>query len=137
MKYLGIDPDLTSSGVAIWDSSNKAMDLLTNMPFYRLLAEISGFDGIVVIEAGWLNTKANFHSQQGAGQREKIAKNVGENHAVGKLLEEFCKLEGVKYMLYRPTRSKAVTNALFKAAGFWKGRSNQEMRDAAMIVYGL
>ena len=75
---IGIDPDLEKSGVAILSHSLE----LKNLTFAETVDLFrSQQDQIkkVVIEAGWLNQKANFHNR--IGQRksvgERIAKNVG------------------------------------------------------------
>lgn len=138
MFWIGVDPDLEKSGMALWDG--KAFGYLCTMPFPHVVDEIIAWakrgDATMVIEAGWLNKKSNFHSAQGAAMREKIAKNVGENHAVGKMIAQMCEHHGLPYILYKPTRSKAETTALFNSLGLWKGRTNQEERDAALIVFG-
>src|SRR5881628_620748 len=104
--YIGIDPDVTKSGVATW--FGKRFTALTTMRFFELTAYLekrnleafaTNSQCIVYIEAGWLNVISNYHKEQGAKQRERIAKNVGSNHAIGKLLAEYCELIGAPYHL--------------------------------------
>jgi hypothetical protein len=149
--YIGIDPDIDKSGVAIYDKSKpKGSDLtLLKLSFFDLLhlldlectkqlptgehQKVS-----IVIEAGWLNYKSNYHYSRTKAIGERIAKNVGENHAVGKLIEQYCKRNRYTYLLKRPSKSTPKRSAqLFTKYTGYKERTNQEMRDAAMLVYGL
>lgn len=134
---IGIDPDLKKSGVAILGDSLelKTMTFAETVELFR-----SQQDKIkkVVIEAGWENTKSNFHNR--CGQRksvgERIAKNVGENHATGKLLAEMAKECGLAVVLVKPTRTKLKAEDFNRITG-WQGRTNQEQRDAGMLIWGM
>jgi len=90
---------------------------------------------ITHIEAGWLNKKSNWHAGNNIVS-QKIAKNVGENHATGKLIEQYCIRNNYQYKLIVPKKSK-VDAAMFKKLTGYDKRTNQELRDAAMLVYGL
>ncbi|MES2004315.1 MAG: hypothetical protein V4450_07325 [Bacteroidota bacterium] len=140
MLYLGIDPDLEKNGVAIWDSKARKIIELKCQDFFdtiNTIVKVKRAGGTVIIEGGWLNAPGNFHKFAGsAAAGEKIAKNVGENHAIGKLLEAYCKKFNVPYLVVKPKKGNKTTNDLiFKNSG-WEGRSNQEMRDAAGLVIG-
>jgi hypothetical protein len=135
-RYVGIDPDTDKSGVAIIDQTGQLY--LHNMTFFELFgtlkfATIQPYPLTVVIEAGWLNTKSNWH-KQGSGERlvSKIAKNTGANHETGRKIVEMCEYLGVKYELVQPKRSK-VDSKFFEALTGIK-RTNQEQRDAAMLI---
>lgn len=134
---IGIDPDLEKSGVAILGQSLE----LKNLTFAETVALFRNRESEikkVIIEAGWKNAKSNFHGY--IGQRksvgERIAKNVGENHATGKLLVEMAKAQGLEVVELRPSRSKVDAKEFNRVTG-WVGRSNQEQRDAAMLIWGL
>lgn len=134
---IGIDPDLEKSGVAILGSSLE----LKNLSFSEIVDLFrTEQEKImkVVIEAGWLNKKANFHCH--VGQRksvgERIAKNVGENHAKGKLLVEMAKSLNLNVLEVRPTKAKRNAKDFNQMTG-WVGRTNQEQRDAAMLIFGM
>jgi hypothetical protein len=134
---IGIDPDLEKSGVALLGQSLE----LKNLTFSETVELFrSQQDQIkkVVIEAGWENKKSNFHSRIGQHKSvgERIAKNVGENHATGKLLAEMAKSCGLAVVLVKPSRSKVDSKEFNRITG-WQGRTNQEQRDAAMLVYGM
>ena len=134
---IGIDPDLEKSGVAILGSELQ----LKNMTFPETVELFRNEqDSIkkVVIEAGWENKKANFrvggnHSRQ---VNEQIARRVGMNHATGILLAEIAQAMGIAVLLVKPTKSKIDAEKFNKITG-WQGRTNQEVRDAAMLIYGM
>lgn len=134
---IGIDPDLIKSGVAILGDSLelKTMTFAETVDLFR-----SQKDQIkkVVIEAGWLNKKSNLHSRYGQSKTtgERIAKNVGENHATGKLLVEMAKSFKLNVVEVRPTRSKKNAEEFKRITGY-VGRTNQEVRDAGMLIWGM
>nr|WP_218955418.1 hypothetical protein [Acinetobacter sp. YH01020] len=134
---IGIDPDLEKSGVAVLGHSLE----LKNLTFSETVDLFrSQQDQIkkVVIEAGWENKKSNFHSRIGQHKSvgERIAKNVGENHATGKLLAEMAKSCGLVVVLVKPTRTKLKAEDFNRITG-WQGRTNQEQRDAGMLIWGM
>lgn len=140
MVYIGIDPDIDKSGVAVWNSELKTLNLdcldffqLTN---FILLNNLDNEKLTVIIEAGHLISKSNWHNEkQGVRLASKIGKNVGENHAVGKLIELFCKKNKINYKLVKPKGK--VNKELFKKITGYDKRINQELRDAGMLVFGL
>ena len=134
---IGIDPDLTKSGVAILSPSLELKNL-TFAETVELFRSQQANIKKVVIEAGWLTKKSNLHSRYGQTKTagERIAKNVGENHATGKLLVEMAESLGLTVVLVRPTRSKKDAKEFNRITG-WTGRSNQETRDAAMLIFGM
>ena len=133
---IGIDPDLDKSGVAIW-ASDKTLKLeCLNLP------ELVGFFTAnkneiekVVIEAGWLIKKSNWHGGAKLGIAEKKAKNVGENHATGKHIECFARAIGLNVQLLKP-QGKKTHDEFVRITGY-EGRTNPEKRDAGMLVYGM
>ena len=68
---------------------------------------------------------------------EKQAKNVGENHAIGKLIEEFLKVEGIPYELVRPFGATNMFKDVptFQRTTGWKGRTHNDARSAAAICW--
>jgi hypothetical protein len=138
--FIGIDPDMKSNGVAIWDANNKML-VLKNMTFFQLyefMNENRERVRLVRIEAGWLNHKSNWHicSGQSKAAGEAIARNVGMNHATGIHICEMCVFLELYYEELRPTEQKKDAKE-FKAITKYEGRTNQEQRDAAMLVYGI
>lgn len=139
MIYIGIDPDLIKSGVAYWFKGAKQIRLellsTTSIVIEFLKLKSIGTEFTVIIEAGWLNKKSNFRSTQNKAVGERIAKNIGENHAVGKIIEQACQELGIKYKLVRPSKTKVNKTYFFKLTG--QKVANQELIDAGMLVYGL
>lgn len=133
---IGIDPDLEKSGVAIKDKSGVQLKNLSFVELKNLFEQEKENIKKVVIEAGWLNDKANFHgrAKQSKAAGERIAKNVGENHATGKLLVQVAESYNLIVELVRPTRSKCNAKDFNLITG-WIGRTNQEQRDAAMLIW--
>ncbi|NNP68943.1 hypothetical protein [Acinetobacter sp. Ac_5812] len=135
---IGIDPDLEKSGVAVrWADALS----LNNFTFIELKDFLEGKQPVIkkaVVEAGWLNQKANFHYQpnQKKAVGENIAKKVGENHATGKLIVQLIESMGIPVQLIKPTRSKLNSKDFNRITG-WMKPSNQEQRDAAMLVWGI
>lgn len=166
--HIGIDPDLRESGVAIWNSKSNEFYFIKRMPYHKLINEIEAWDipVEVVIEAGWLNKPKNFHDNKlmvsasnAAAVRglkgavrdsfinnylkktgERVSANVGENHAVGKLLEQYCQDNKIRYRLVQPTTSKdyrkAIVNNHFKhlTTSAKDLITNEEEIDAAFLV---
>lgn len=139
---IGIDPDIDRSGVAVWDKKSKRFFKLETMRFWDLAdflhpVQWNGIvDVMVLISAGWLIDKSNWHGKnQSSEAKQKIAMNVGINHASGKLIEQFCIKHKIPYRLVKPTGK--VDAAYFKRLTGWKGRTNQDVRDAGMLCYGL
>ncbi|AXY56617.1 hypothetical protein CDG60_08575 [Acinetobacter chinensis] len=134
---IGIDPDLEKSGVAILGKTLelKNLNFAETVELFRTQQDLIRK---VVIEAGWLNRKSNFHgySKQSKSAGERIAKNVGENHATGKLLAEMAQSLGLAVVLVKPVRSKLNAEDFNRITG-WRGRSNQEQRDAGMLIHGM
>ena len=139
--YIGIDPDVYKSGVAYYVSETKVLEL-SNLSFFNLydylkfVKENQGGNNLtVVIEAGWLN-KSNWHkvADGGSSINAKIGQRTGANHEVGKKIVEMCYYLDVKYMLVRPTKSK-IRHEYFKKLTGIIGSTNQEQRDAAMLVW--
>lgn len=137
--YIGIDPDTVKNGVAIWYPKKQQLEL-NNLKFFDLFELIKSMkirnEIIVIIDAGWLN-KSNFHvTGTNKNVNGKIGERVGANHETGKKIAEMCDYLGVAYELNRPTRSKVNKEVFEKITGY-KGRTNQETRDAGLLVFGL
>jgi hypothetical protein len=136
--YIGVDPDLARSGVAIWDSKYKILTLktLSFWQLFDLLSEHRDRIILVKVEAGWLNLKSNWHSRYGQTKAagESIAKNVGENHATGKLICQMCVYLELHYNEVRP-RNHKLNAKIFRAIAKYKRRTNQEERDAGALLF--
>lgn len=137
--FIGIDPDTKKNGVAFWYQQTKKLEL-ENRTFFELFDILKEskkwFNITVVIDAGWLN-KTNFHVT-GTNKRVngQIGERVGANHETGKKIAEMCVYLSVEYVLHKPIKSK-VDKVLFEKITGYTGRTNQETRDAAMLVYNM
>jgi len=136
---IGIDPDIGLSGYAIM--AGGVFEDIRTLKFFEVCDEIKvteqicrsiGNSLVVYIEAGWLHKKSNWHGGRGA-VAQKIAKNVGTNHAVGKLFVAFCEHYGIKHEEVLP-KGKVDAKTFWSITG-WKPRTNQEQRDAAMLIF--
>lgn len=150
MQIIAIDPDVKKSGVAHLDKQNKTINSQT-LPFPQLIEYLTkakqthNTQLTIIVEAGWLNAKSNFHGGYGAvGQR--IAKNVGANHQVGKNIIEWCQYIGLNVIPKRPLRkiwkgtNKKITaqelNQLLQQQNLPQlpKRTNQDQRDAILLA---
>ncbi len=131
---IGIDPDIEKSGYC--EIRNGKIRILDNLDLFDLVTCLSAWeeDHLVCIEAGWLNKKTNFHFAKNKGVSDKISMAVGQNHAVGKLIEQYCVKHEIPYKLVAPTGAKWDAK-LFKQITGWEGKSNQENRDAARAAW--
>lgn len=137
---IGIDPDCKLSGYAEWDMKQQRLTSVAKYSFFEIFdvleaqrAEIA----LVRIEAGWLNKKSNFHGRPGQSKAagERIAKNVGSNHETGRKLVEMCHYLDIQVEEVKPLGTKSVDAKLFKKMTGIAIRTNQDMRDAAMLVF--
>ena len=135
---IGIDPDLEKSGVAVLGKSHFELKNLKFADVVELFYDQQDMIKKVVIEAGWLNKKSNFHMRAGQSKAkgESIARNVGENHATGKLLVQMAQHLGLPVVEVKPTKSKTNSEDFNRLTG-WVGRTNQEQRDAGMLIWGM
>jgi hypothetical protein len=140
--YIGVDPDLVKSGFAVYyPATGKLTGSLFD--FFKLKEILSEFkntyqdDLLVRIEGGWLNSKSNFHGhpKQSKAVGERIAKNVGENHACGKLIVQMCEYLKIPHEIVKPTQSKVNSQFFKKLTGL--DVKNQEIIDASMLCFGF
>jgi len=152
---IGIDPDRIQSGVAILEPKNRRFCSVESLRFpiaiERVLRvkfkcetskRITGVERtfIVVVEAGWLVKKSNFHDAQGR-RAEKIAKDVGANHETGRKIIEMCEHFGVNVVEQAPLikcwkgSDRKITAEELKAITGWDKRTNQDERDAALMAW--
>lgn len=133
---VGIDPDIDKSGVASTiDGKKIAYSCLTFVETIDRIKDRADEIKCVYIEAGWLNKKSNWHDSQSVSVASKIGKNVGENHATGKLLAQIIEALGVKVILVKPTTKKYSAEEFNFLTGC-RTRTNQEARDAVMMIFG-
>ena len=152
---IGIDPDVEKSGCCVI-YPNKEMQLYT-LQFPLLLEKILNIfslnEVIVIVEAGWLNSKSDFSLFAGGRKMipisealiaTKKAKNTGSNHAVGRLLIEMLQYHKVEVKEMKPLSksrwsgnkcSREELNSVLERNGYSTfTQNNQEQRDATLIA---
>jgi len=135
---IGIDPDTEKSGIAV-----KSDELqLYNMTFFELYDFLCNFKAEIenvqiYIECGFLNG-GNRHKVFGGSLalNSKIGERIGSNHEVAKKICEMCEHLGIKFTQVRPTKAKTNSDYFKKITGYAK-RTNQEQRDACLLIWGL
>lgn len=142
MIKIGIDPDTEKSGVALINGDRLELHALTFFELFDFLKECLRLKGesekiIVVVEAGWLN-KGNWHTKDkgSSALNAKIGQRTGANHEAGKKIVEMIEYLEIPHKLVKPTKSK-VNDKLFKSITKIEGRTNQEKRDAMMLIWGI
>lgn len=139
MICIGIDPDLTQTGLAVAEQGKvKELHNFDILGLHDFLKENKDQIKKVYLEAGWLNQKTSWHAQntQKRGVVERTAYHIGQNHAVGKLIEQMLKGMGINYVLIKPWESKRNHAEFCRWTGWTGGRTNQETRDAGCLVHG-
>lgn len=140
---IGIDPDVDKSGVASLDRTTKKVELST-LTFFQLFDYLNmNQDKIreVRVEASWLIKKSNWHTPTAsASASEKVAKNTGSNHEVGRKIIEMCQYLNIPYLEVKPLKKiwkskdgKITHGELARIVPIPK-RTNQEQRDACLLV---
>jgi hypothetical protein len=138
MILIGIDPDTKASGFAIYTPLSKEISL-DNLSFFQLFDELkytkeNRRDLRVILEAGWLN-EGNWHTQgSNKASSTMIGNRTGANHETGRKIEEMLIYLGIPYELKKPTTQKVDSKYFEKLTGIKK--SNQDQRDAGMLIWG-
>lgn len=144
-KIIAIDPDFEKNGIAVMDIEARELQTLS-LSFPEAVAFISEKaregDVRVVIEAGWKVRKANFHGYRDS-VAQKIARDVGANHASGQLLMQMLRSQDVEVEEVPPLRHNwkgrdgKITHAELKALLPWLPykRTNQDVRDAILLAW--
>lgn len=133
--YIGIDPDLNKSGFAYWCPISKQLRL-SELTMYDLFSELCYLSGkhdlTVYLEAGH-KIKSHWHKRSVG-----TAKNVGKNHAVGQLIEQFLIDHNIRHHLIKPAGYSSWTHEKFCKVTGWpvKKRTNPEKRVAGLLIFG-
>lgn len=135
---IGIDPDTEKSGVAVKSSELS----LYNMSFFELydylVSAKTNFENIeIYVECGFLNGGNRHKVFSGSlALNSKIGERVGANHEIAKKICEMCEHLEIKFTQVRPTKTKTNSDYFKKITGYEK-RTNQEQRDACLLIWGL
>lgn len=135
---IGIDPDVDKSGFAFLNGNTLE---LKNLTFFELFETLKFYKEreikpTVYVECGFLNG-GNRHLNLGKSHalNSKIGERIGANHETAKKIVEMCEYLKIPYIKIKPKASK-ITNDYFKTITGYKGRTNQEQRDAFMLIFG-
>ncbi len=147
-SVVAIDPDVDRNGVSRLDTISKRLTIeslnfpqtLDYLHALKSSDETARSKVIVLIEAGWLN-HTHWHTKAGDSKRVIAAKgnSVGRNHEVGRKIAEMCEHWKIPYKLVKPLRKMwrgkdgKITAPELESLTGYKGRSNQEGRDAALL----
>lgn len=135
---IGIDPDVDKSGVAFLQGDQLKLQNLTFFELFDLLSfyKEKEVKPTVYVECGFLN-KSNWHKKNAysAAMNSKIGERTGANFETAKKIVEMCIYLRFPYVQIKPTATK-ISNEYFKSITGIKTRTNQEQRDAFMLVFG-
>jgi hypothetical protein len=142
---VGIDPDLTKSGLAILSGSTWLFHAaVENCDIVEIIQKhCDPATTAIILECGWLNEKANFRFGTNKRISDKISKNVGENQATGKFILSLLKKAGYQVIEQAPLHkgplkiqgkwSKLGKDFIIQNSGITT-RMNDEVRDAIYLV---
>lgn len=153
MKYdviIGIDPDVDKNGVGFLEVRTRKLeaaaltfpDLLDYLADVRKKATENDKTVVVVVEASWRDT-TNWHTTRWESRRVSTSKgyDVGRNHETGHKIVEMCRHYGLDVIEHHPLKKgwrgrdgKITMEELSYFTGI-TGRTNQEMRDAALLAW--
>lgn len=144
--FIGIDPG-TYTGFAVWvpksatgiDGVEPLLSLEKKHTYRSALKRVSEFpvdDTIVVIEDPGQNKPIWHDKDLPPAVREKIAKDVGGNHMEARILADYIEALGYRVKRVRPTTEK-LEHFEFRRITGYQGQTNEHVRDAAMLVFGI
>lgn len=147
---IGIDPDAEKSGVGFLEVATRKLecaalhfsDLVDYLRWAKGKSEQSGQRLIVIVEGGWLN-HGNWHLPSVCSKYKAAAqgRSVGMNHQTGMLIVEMCKHLDIPCEVVKPLQKmwkgadRKITHEELSAITGIIGRTNQEMRDAALLAW--
>lgn len=141
MLVVAIDPDVEKSGWCIV-GIERDNPILTTKTLWEVFKSLNSLmeDHIVIIEAGWLVNKSNWHTYGNKGIGEKASQNVGRNHEIGRQIEKFCIAHEINYRLEKPrgySDPKRYSHEGFIGITGWKHikKTNPETRVAGLFAF--
>lgn len=147
---IAVDPDVEKSGVALLNIETRKLkvgslsfpDLMDYLSSAKRQYMIRGKMITVVVEAGWLN-KSNWHLGPRDTKAVAAAKGnaTGRNHETGRKIIEMAKHIGLNVEEIKPLskcwsgKDRKITQKELQSFTGLKGRTSQDMRDAALIAW--
>lgn len=145
MIYIGIDTG-TNTGIAIWDNRKQSLLFLQSIMIHQAMAEVAR----VKEECEQNNTKLIVRVEDprqrtwfgtdriSRDEERKRLQGVGSVKRDASIWEDYLSDLGVEFEMVAPKNNMTkMTHAYFKGISGWKGRTNEHMRDAAMLVIGF
>lgn len=145
MIHIGIDPDIEKPGVAIIkDGQYTAVSSLTMPDLFDLIAECKG-ESCVTFYVEDVNTdSATYYRHRPSAVskqsvQNKISQHVGMCMGAAKTICHVIEHYGCNLVMVKP-KARAHKTAKHEADYFqritgWQGRTNQDSRDAAMLIF--
>lgn len=151
-KIIAVDPDSEKSGVAIISDDRTLLSFSLRFPkLLELFKEVSDNElenasTRIVIEAGYLNAKSNWHNHTNTRVASRVGENTGRNHQTARLLVEMAKHYNLNVVEAKPLlkrwkgrdgkiTSEELENVLnLKKISHEKKRTNQDERDAIILA---
>lgn len=140
---IGIDPGL-ETGFVTYDRETKLIIQADTLPFWRVYGWFEAFKDttdkyLVMIETP--NSKrpiyARIDGNSDVGRvRENMSARIGANRREAELLAEGIERLGFEVKRVTPTRTKWTAKDLKQRTGITE-RTNQHVRDAIALVYGI
>lgn len=137
-RIIGIDPDLTKSGVAVAEGGNLSQLLALSFP--ELLEFAKQQESAVFVIEDVEHDKTTYHrASTNTRQHARIAQNVGQVKGVVRVLIECLESMGREVIKIKPLSGPVKYRAKREADYFnqitgWQGRTNADMRDAGLIA---
>lgn len=143
--YVGIDPDVSKSGVVLLDKQQRTftfVDALTFTETIRYLHTLDTSQTCVVIEDSDTATNWHYNSRDTKAICAAKGRSVGMCHATARHLREYAENIGLIVQLQHPLRKcwhgqdgKITHDELMFFTRGLPTRTNQEMRDAALLAW--
>lgn len=147
---VGIDPDVSASGLAVLDCSRREFQKVGSYPFPEIVDALAllaadkaaGQEVTVVLEDSDLSTNWHMSPRDSKAVAAAKGRSVGMCHATARHLKECAENFGLEVVGCRPLlkvwkgKDRKITHE--EAAQFMKGlpaKSNQEGRDAALLAW--
>lgn len=142
MLYIGIDPDVVKSGVAIMQEGEYTNLFSISFPELTELMQLHGSNDEVLFVVEDVNANKPTFRKKSADKeaaKHKISQDVGMVKGVARIIVDMLNHHKCNYEMVRPLKGqlKAAKNKpeYFKRLTGWEGRSNKDTRDAAMLIY--
>ncbi len=134
---IGIDPDSTAHGVAIYRGNE--LITLKSMPFMELLFELRPFANLDLLEVHIEDVCANsamWHGKkESQAAKNMMSQRLGMCKQAQKQVEEACAWYKIKVVKHKISKRWKKEKAQFEKITGWKGQSNEDTRSAAYFGY--